>query len=117
MKETIELCISEYSGVSQTLRLLRRLNDKLRWINMTSLDVYNHYISEIVKKRFRSLVGYGVCFTRRRSPVRSWAEPFFWNLLRHDTRPAANMCSAQNATGGEMIGYPTRSDVFENVGS
>ena len=27
-------------------------------------------------KRFRGLVGYGICLTRRTSPVRSWAKSF-----------------------------------------
>lgn len=40
-----------------------------------------------VNGRFCGLVGYGVCFTRRKSPVRSWAESsvrFFF--LSRDTR-------------------------------
>lgn len=30
---------------------------------------------------FCGLVGYGVCFTRRKSPVRSWAEPFAFTFF------------------------------------
>ncbi|CUM50730.1 unnamed protein product [Debaryomyces tyrocola] len=29
-------------------------------------------------RRFRGLVGYGICLTRRTSPVRSWAKSSFF---------------------------------------
>lgn len=99
-------------GVFWYLADFKAVSAPILQTEVVDLDVYNHYNYENVKKRFRSLVGYGVCFTRRRSPVRSWAEPFFCNLSQHGTRPAANMCSAQNVTGGELIGYPTRNDVL-----
>ncbi|CUM51355.1 unnamed protein product [Debaryomyces tyrocola] len=33
------------------------------------------------KNWFRGLVGYGICLTRRTSPVRSWAKSFFFSFL------------------------------------
>ena len=43
------------------------------------------FFFQIFKKiRFRGLVGYGICLTRRTSPVRSWAKSnFLFSIRRH----------------------------------
>ena len=35
------------------------------------------YLTTDLTRWFRGLVGYGICLTRRTSPVRSWAKSFF----------------------------------------
>ena len=35
---------------------------------------------------FRGLVGYGICLTRRTSPVRSWAKSVFFSNLTKETK-------------------------------